>query len=130
MPTARLLIVALIAAPLLALAEVAPPLGVIALLYLALVGGLVLLDLRLIDGPAAFEIERQHDQRLSLGAANQVFITVRHRGQRDTVIQLRDEPPDAWLGGERGEVSGTSEVPLTSPTVFTAPLPAYSTQTF
>lgn len=97
MPTPRLLLLALIAPALLALSEWAPGLAPLFALYLAVLAGLVVLDLRLGDPPAAFDIRRDHDQRLSLDADNPVAITVRHRGRRDTAIELRDEPPDDWL---------------------------------
>lgn len=124
MPTSRLLLLTLVAAPLLALAEVVPIFAIVAVLYLAAVTGLALLDVRLMDRPAAFLIERRHDQRLSLGADNLVTVHVRHRGQRDTIIQLRDEPPDEWLGNQ---ATGTSGV---APPLFTAALPAHTEQTF
>ncbi|MCL4505106.1 MAG: DUF58 domain-containing protein [Chloroflexi bacterium] len=126
MPTARLLLIALIAAPLLALAELAPAFIIAALLYLLLVGGLALLDLALMDRPGAFEIERTHDQRLSLGADNPVTIGVRHRGLRDTSINLRDEPPDEWLVTSSGTPDATrvQTVARQGPPMFAFALPA------
>ncbi len=97
MPTRRLLFLALIVAPLLGLAEAAPVMSTLAMLYACLVCGAVLLDVLLIDRYTAFELIRKHDQRLSLGADNIVVLQVTHRGKRATVIELRDEPPDAWL---------------------------------
>jgi uncharacterized protein (DUF58 family) len=120
MPTARLLLLALIAAPLLALAEVVPFMAVLAVLYLAVVAGLALLDARLMDRHTAFELQRQYEQRLSLGADNVVNVMVRHHGQRDTTIQLRDEPPDEWLS-----VAGSA-----APPIFRAPLHEHGEQTF
>jgi uncharacterized protein (DUF58 family) len=117
MPTTRLLLLALIAAPLLALAELWPVMAVVCVLYLALIAGLAWLDLRLMDRHKAFEIGRVSDQRLSLGEDNLVRLTVRHRGRRDTTIQLRDEPPDEWLVDS-------------VPPIFAAGLAAHSEQTF
>ena len=132
MPTLRLLLLALVAALLLALAEFSPVFVVAAFVYASAVVGLAWLDRRLSDPPSAFEIARQHDQRLSLDADNAVEITVRHRGARDTTIQLRDEPPDEWVTplsrkvhsgrGARGEGLG--------PPVFSSKLAARSSQTF
>ena len=121
MPTARLLLLALLAAPLLALAELAPIMAAVCVLYLALVAGLMLLDLRLMDSYAAFDIQRHSDQRLSLGADNAVRVMVRHRGQRDTFIQLRDEPPDEWLNAQGGAAA---------PPTFSAALHAREEQSF
>ncbi len=121
MPTARLLLLALLAAPLLALAELAPVMAAVGVLYLAAVAGLALLDLRLMDPPAAFELRRQNEQRLSLGADNAVGVTVRHRGSRDTSIRLRDEPPDEWLNALG---------PDAAPPTFEAPLGVRGEQSF
>ncbi len=125
MPTLRLLLLALGAPALLALAEFSPAFAVAAALYAAAVVGLVLLERRLSDPPEAFHIERRHDQRLSLDADNTVTLVAQHRGARDTVIQLRDEPPDEWLyplarDGQR----------QAGPPIFRAALPARATQSF
>ena len=119
MPTRRLLLLILIAAPLLGLAELAPVFGVVALLYAAIVCAAALLDLRLMDRHGAFDLQRRHDQRLSLGADNPITIVVTHRGQHDTLIELRDEPPDAWLTKPDGSAT---------PPVFTFPLAVRATR--
>ncbi|HEY3340722.1 MAG TPA: DUF58 domain-containing protein [Anaerolineae bacterium] len=121
MPTARLLLLALIAVPFLALAEIAPFMAVVCMLYLAVVAGFALLDLRLMDHHTAFDIQRFSDQHLSLGADNLVQVIVRQRGQRDTSVQLRDEPPDEWLVA-MGSKAG--------PPTFSARLAAHAEQTF
>jgi uncharacterized protein (DUF58 family) len=122
MPTTRLLLLALIAAPLLALAELLPVMAVLSVLYLAVVVGLALLDLRLMDRHTALEVQRFSDQRLSLGADNLVRVSVRHRGRRDTFIQLRDEPPDEWLIAQ-----GAAE---SVPPTFSAKLAAHTEHSF
>jgi uncharacterized protein (DUF58 family) len=129
MPTLRLLGLALVAAPLMALAELNPLWFVCALLYLFALAVLVLLDVRLMDRESSFEVSRLHDQRLSLGADNTVTITIRHRGRRDTTIDVRDEPPDAWLYSQAQATNKTS-LPVTTARVFSAPLAARTTQTF
>ncbi|HXF60656.1 MAG TPA: DUF58 domain-containing protein, partial [Caldilineaceae bacterium] len=48
-------------------------------------------------GPAAWELSRRHDNRLSLAAPNKVVLTVRlHRSLRPLAIWLRDEPPPGF----------------------------------
>ncbi len=125
MPTVRLLLLALGAPALLALAEFTPAFAVAAALYAAAIAGLVLLERRLSDPPEAFHVERRHDQRLSLDADNVVTLVAQHRGARDTIIQLRDEPPDEWLYPALR--SGQNQA---GPPIFRAALPARATQSF
>ena len=121
MPTIRFLLITLIAAPMLALAELVPAFAYAALAYALFALALAALDWRLMDRHTAFAIEREHDQRLSLGAENLVKIYVRHRGQRDTRMLLRDEPPDEWLVSDSRSAGGTPSFASGSggPLVFT-----------
>jgi uncharacterized protein (DUF58 family) len=121
MPTPRLLLLALFAAPLLALAELWPAMAALCVLYLAVLVGLALSELRLMDPATAFEVRRLNEQRLSLGADNQVQVLVHHRGRRDTLIDLRDEPPDEWLVGQGANAR---------PPMFSARLAAHTEQSF
>ncbi len=94
LPTARGVLLLLVAAPVIAAATWSPALEWVAGLYVLLVLALFALDWRLAGGIRRFEISRQHDTKLSLGAENPVQLEVRNRGRRGTTIQVRDEPPD------------------------------------
>ncbi|MCS7060803.1 MAG: DUF58 domain-containing protein [Anaerolineae bacterium] len=125
MPTFRLLLIALGAPALLALAEFNAVFAVGAALYAAALMGLIWLERRLSDPPHVFSIERHHDQRLSLGADNVVTLIVRHRGARDTHIQVRDEPPDEWLYAIARHAPDQA-----GPPIFRAALPVRAEHTF
>ncbi|MCI0394209.1 MAG: DUF58 domain-containing protein [Chloroflexi bacterium] len=86
----------LLAAPLLAAATWAPALQWLAGLYALLVVGLLLLDWRLAGPVRRFDLERQHDTKLSLGANNPIHLLLRNRSRRPATFWLRDEPPDAF----------------------------------
>lgn len=47
-----------------------------------------------------FEIHRQHDQKLSLGAENPILLTIRNLSRRPTPFQLRDEPPHRFISSQ------------------------------
>jgi uncharacterized protein (DUF58 family) len=93
----RGILLLLLAAPLLAAGTWVPALEWVGLGYLGLCLGLFLLDWRLAESVSRFEVARLHDSKLSLGAENAVRLTVRNRRERGTTLQVRDEPPDAFL---------------------------------
>lgn len=101
MPTTRSVLLLLMAAPAIAAATWAPPLQWIAGLYVLVVLSLCIVDSRLAGDVSCFEISRQHDTKLSLGAENPIYVRVRNRGRRPATIWVRDEPPDAFEIGTR-----------------------------
>jgi uncharacterized protein (DUF58 family) len=96
MPTARGLLLLLIAAPFFAAGTWAPALELVAGLYVVLTLVLLALDWRLAGGADRFEVSRWHDTKLSLGGDNAIHLSVRNRGPRPGRVWLRDEPPDAF----------------------------------
>ena len=109
MLTARGYILLLVAAPLLAAATWVPFLEWLALAYLLACLLLFYLDWRWAEGVGRFAVSRELDSKLSLGAENQIELTVRNRGRRPTPLQLRDEPPDAFISDKllhEGELPG------------------------
>ncbi len=64
--------------------------------YLLLMVGLVAVDWWQAEGVERFEVVRQHDNKLSLGAENPVKIHIHNRNGRLATFWLRDEPPDAF----------------------------------
>jgi len=105
-PTRRGVLLLLISAPFIALATWAPALEWLAWVYAALVLVLFATDRHLARDASRFEVSRQHDTKLSLGADNPIYLSVRNRLGQPTTIWVRDEPPDAFevetrlLGGE------------------------------
>jgi uncharacterized protein (DUF58 family) len=95
-PTTRGVLLLLIAAPIIAAATWAPELEWVAGLYVLFVLVLLALDWRRAGDVRRFEVSRQHDTKLSLGADNPIRLSVRNRNRRPATIWLRDEPPDAF----------------------------------
>lgn len=95
--TRRFLILLLLAAAPIAASAYAPWLLYAGVGYGALLLGLVLADYALSPRPADFELRREHDSRLSLGAWNPIRVTVRSTAARPVRgavrFAVRDEPP-------------------------------------
>jgi uncharacterized protein (DUF58 family) len=106
LPTPRLLALLLIAAPLIALSAFAPGLVWIALAYLLAVAALAVSDALLAPRPAQLELERVHDQRLSLGAENLITVILANATPRPVRFTLRDEHPHEFPADTRF-LSGT-----------------------
>ena len=94
--TRRFLVLGLLAAVPIAAAAYVPWLLWAGLGYAALVLGLVLADYALSPRPGDFELGREHDTRLSLGAWNPIRVVVRSTARRPVRITVRDEPPFAF----------------------------------
>lgn len=94
--TTRGILLLLIAAPIIAASTWASPLEWVAGLYVLICLGLFALDWRGAEDVRRFEVWREHDTRLSLGAENPIHVFVRNRGRRPASIWLRDEPPDVF----------------------------------
>lgn len=101
LPTPRLLTLLLLAAPLIALAALAPALIWLAAVYLLAVAALALSDLILAARPGQIEVERIHDQRLSLGADNLVTLILANATPRPVAFTLRDEHPHEFPADAR-----------------------------
>lgn len=97
--TRRGLLLLLLAAPILAAATWLPQLvwGAVIALGSAIV--MIGVDWRASKSPAFFEVDRQHDARLSLGVENKIVVAVRHRFARVVPVEIRDEPPHAFKTG-------------------------------
>jgi len=92
----RAVILLLCAAPLLAAVEWAAGLRWVVGLYLLLLIALFLADWRLAGPIERFDLRREHDNRLSLGAENLIRLSLRHHGRQPLTFWLRDEPPDQF----------------------------------
>jgi uncharacterized protein (DUF58 family) len=96
-PTFRLLLFLLLGSLLVAGVALAPLLLWVALGYLVAVGALVAIDYAITTKPAAIEIERINDTKLSLGAENLITLLLANRGRRPISFQLRDEYPYQFI---------------------------------
>ncbi|MCP4540811.1 MAG: DUF58 domain-containing protein [Chloroflexi bacterium] len=94
--TVRSVLLLLMAAPIIAAGTWAPALEWVAGLYVLLTLTLFVLDYRLAGDADRFQVSRQHDTKLSLGADNPIHLSVRNRSCRPATVWLRDEPPDAF----------------------------------
>ena len=84
----------------------------------AVIYGLALLVLLVLDRRAAgradqFRVERQHDNKLSLGAANRIAIQITSRARRAVDLVIRDEPPVQFVGADCADLY-TTLAPLES----------------
>ena len=105
--TQRALLLLLLAAPFIALATWLPALEWVAGAYVLLCLLLFLIDWARAQPVSQFDVEREHDGKLSLGADNPIRLTVRNRQRRPVSFQVRDEPPEEFEIGKRiltGEV--------------------------
>ncbi len=95
--TNRGLLLLLLAAPIIAGGTWVPALQWVALIYVVVVLLIFGLDWREAQSlPKRFDIQRTHDNKLSLGADNPIFLSVRNRGTRPVNFWVRDEPPDEF----------------------------------
>ncbi len=92
-PTPRLLLLLLAAAPFFAASGTIPTLFFVGLILLIATIALVIADVRISPHPADFEVERVHDIKLSQWANNRIEVVVRSRAARAVDVQVRDEPP-------------------------------------
>lgn len=92
-PTPRLLLLLLLGALPMAGASLTPVLSWIAVAYLFAVIALVATDVVLTTRPDQIEVERIHDNRLSLGAANLVTLLLANRTPHTVRLRVRDEYP-------------------------------------
>ncbi|MAT97247.1 MAG: DUF58 domain-containing protein [Anaerolineaceae bacterium] len=101
-PTNRGILILLLTAPILAAATWLPIMQWLALGYFVLACLLIWFDWKTAEPiEKRFDIRREHDQKLSLGADNPIKVFVRNRSNRPAKVWLRDEPPDEFNISER-----------------------------
>ncbi len=93
-PTARLLALLLLGAALFAGASLSPLLLTLAVALTAAVVGVAALDLARSPRPAAIVVTRAVEDRLSLGAENEVTLSFQNRSRYDLRLLVRDEAPE------------------------------------
>ncbi|HSB01114.1 MAG TPA: hypothetical protein VLE49_10720, partial [Anaerolineales bacterium] len=95
-PTTRSLLLLLLAAPLMALGAWLPFMEWIAWGYVIFVLAMIYFDWRLAGDIKQFDITREHDTKLSLGAENPIRVSLRNRSWRGVHFTVRDEPPELF----------------------------------
>jgi uncharacterized protein (DUF58 family) len=95
LPTGRLVALALIAAPLLALETWLPGAGILAVLYLLGLIAAAVYDATRSPAPARFRVERVNETKLSLGAENVIGIHLHDPRPSGPPVRflVRDDPP-------------------------------------
>lgn len=96
LPTIRGLFVLLFAAPLIALGAFVRGFEWVGWVYVVLTLLLFFFDWRMAGDISRFDVERIHENKLSLGVQNPVTLRVRNRSRRGTRFQVRDEAPEAF----------------------------------
>ena len=95
-PTFRGVLVLLIAAPIMALGAWLPSMEWVAWGYAVLALLLFAVDWRVAGSVKRFDVERIHDQKLSLGAENPVQLRLRNHSRFPAEFWLRDEAPETF----------------------------------
>ena len=95
-PTFRGVLVLLIAAPVMALGTWLPHMEWVAWGYVLVALAMFAVDWRMAGSRTRFDVERGHDQKLSLGAENPIRLQLRNRSRYATDFSVRDEAPEAF----------------------------------
>src|SRR5216683_882740 len=107
MITSRFFGLALICPALLLLSAALTALVPVAIVYGIGLIALAVLDRRQAGSAAQFQIVREHDQKLSLGALNRITLNITSRTDHPISVTVRDEPPDLFVGADLATRSGT-----------------------
>jgi uncharacterized protein (DUF58 family) len=96
LPTTRALLLLLITAPIMALGAWIPFMEWVAWGYAIFVLTMMYLDWRMAGNIQQFELRREHDSKLSLGAENPIRLSLRSRLWRGVSFTVRDEAPETF----------------------------------
>jgi uncharacterized protein (DUF58 family) len=95
-PTTRALLLTLITAPIMALGAWLPFMEWVAWGYFVVVLSAMFIDWRLAGDGKQFELKREHDNKLSLGAENPIRVSLRNRSWNRVSFTVRDEAPEQF----------------------------------
>jgi uncharacterized protein (DUF58 family) len=95
-PTTRSLLLILLTVPIMALGALYPFMEWIAWGYFIVVLSAIFVDWRTAGNIKQFELTREHDNKLSLGAENPIRVSVRNRSWRGVSFRVRDEAPELF----------------------------------
>ncbi len=96
LPTTRSLLLLLITVPIMALGAWLPFMEWLAWGYALFVLAMMYFDWRMAGDIRQFDLTRQHDTKLSLGAENPIRLSLRSRSWRGISFKVRDEPPELF----------------------------------
>ncbi len=96
LPTTRALLLILLTAPLMALGVWIPFMEWAAWGYALFVLAVMFIDWRMAGDIEQFELRREHDNKLSLGAENPIRVSLRNRSWRRVSFTVRDEAPEQF----------------------------------
>ena len=96
LPTTRALLLLLVTASIMVLGAWLPFMEWLAWGYFLFVLAMMYFDWRMAGDIKQFDLVREHDTKLSLGAENPVRISLRNRGWRGVSFTVRDEPPELF----------------------------------
>ena len=96
LPTFRALLLILIAAPIMALGAWIPFMEWVAWSYALFISAVMFIDWRMAGDIQQFELRREHDNKLSLGAENPIRVSLRNRSWRRVSFTVRDEAPEQF----------------------------------
>lgn len=96
LPSTRGLLVLLFAVPLIALGAFLRGMEWLGWAYALLILILFFVDWRVTGSLARFDVERIHENKLSLGVQNAIKLHVRNRSRRGTRLRVRDEAPEEF----------------------------------
>lgn len=95
-PTLRFLLLLLLGAVPMAASTLVPPLLWLSLVYIFIIIGVTAADVILTPHPDQIEVERIHDNRLSLGTENVITVLLANRSEHRISFIIRDEYPHAF----------------------------------
>ena len=96
LPSPRLVSYVALGAALWIVTAILPSFRVVALLYNFVLLVLALADLFLSPQPREFEVWREFNPKMNLGARNDVTLAARSRAKLPVSLVLRDETPETW----------------------------------
>ena len=95
LPSRRLVILVLAAAPIFLAGALHRHMVVVAVLYLTALSLCALLDLLLVPGRKTIAVEREAPERLSLGEWTRIVLDVRNLGRRQVALRLAEDLPES-----------------------------------
>jgi len=95
-PTTRALLLILFTAPIMALGAWLPFMEWVAWGYFIVLLSTMFIDWRMAGRIDQFELVREHDNKLSLGAENPIRVSLRNRSWRGVSFRVRDEAPELF----------------------------------
>ena len=113
LPSSRLLLYAALGASGWVVAAFLPAFVLLTLIFDGALLALALLDFALSAKPGDFDLEREFDPKMNLGAPNRVTLRVRSRAKLPVLLSIRDETPESFAidTGQKARFRLQTELP-------------------